>query len=91
VKLRAWQAWGPSTATQLSSLPRSNVAKGRFSTCTAPNPGGIPSGDNLVFCRSEFEQAYGEAGIFGNWPVPSLLFRKIFAGMPGLGEKIAVR
>jgi SIR2-like domain len=37
------------------------------------SPGGTPSGDNLVFCRSEFEQAYGEAGVVRNFVVNVLM------------------
>lgn len=37
------------------------------------SPGGVPSGDNLVFCRSEFDQAYGEAGVVRHFVVNLLM------------------
>jgi hypothetical protein len=37
------------------------------------SPEGTPSGDSLVFCRSEFEQAYGEAGVVRNFVVNLLM------------------
>jgi len=37
------------------------------------SPEGTPRGDNLVFCRSEFEQAYGDIGAVRNFVVNLLM------------------